>query len=620
MERNHGRVLPLHPAYSLPASKLCDVRRNARACGHGAYHFGLYPCVHGSICALIAEICKKDDFSMPVSIGRLTIDEAIVSKQLRNDFKDDWFPDPLGYDDYFDKGLISEIIKSNFDGNHGEYKPVKASLLNIPKSNFTLRYALETSVTDRAVYHALAAKLLPLYDPLISWKVFSHRKPKEKPGADDVRSDPKYTFRNGVTAWSDFSGCVHAQLVHGKYLLSTDLANYFENIDLSVLSRSMIDMIPELTCEAPEKAEVREQVVQLFGYLSNWTYRPERGLPQNRDASSFLANLYMRSVDNAMIAQGYEYFRYMDDIKIVCDDEPSARRALKQLILELRPLGQFVNSGKTAIIPATDTQAVKKHVGTNSLEMKRIDSAWRSRSLKPISRTFLPLKKLTLKTLSDSSGYDSREFRFCINRLESLARCVEFGVPADYFKEITALVIEGLDRSPVSTDQICRYLRAVQIDKSGMEKILVHLVDPGRAIYNWKNYRLWVLLAQKRFDSDEARDLARTIISNEADTPTRAGATIYLGLMGTQADRNLIAERFESLSSFLGQRSAIIGAHELHFKPPKGGGISISSHVGPFLRADLKGAYRALNRAGTYVSEVEPMLLTRFVDLERDYD
>ncbi|WFS09212.1 RNA-directed DNA polymerase [Methylobacterium sp. 391_Methyba4] len=555
---------------------------------------------------------------MPVDLGNIVLDEQVISRQLRNDFKDDWFPDPIGFEDYFEGGILSEIIKSNFDANHGQYTPSKALLLNVPKANFTLRYALETSVTDRAIYHALAAELLPLFDPCINWRVFSHRR-DTRASVEERRSDTRYTFRNGVAAWSDFLGCVDANLSEDKFLLSTDLANYFENITLGKLSDELIKLVPSLECDAAKKAETRGQIKQLFEYLSDWSYGPEKGLPQNRDASSFLANIYMLPVDNAMIAAGYEYFRYMDDIKIICASEADARKALKTLILALRPLGQSVNSGKTHIVAATDKEKMASCLGSSSPEMKRINSAWQTKSLKPITRSFIPLKNLALETLRQGR-YDSREFRFCISRLETLARCVEFNVPKEFFEEITTLVIEGLSKSPVSTDQICRYLRSVDLNEVQVEEIFSHVVDPDKSIYNWKNYRIWVLLAQKSIENVCLRELARKYVAERGDDPSRAGATIYLGKMGALDDRQLIAEKFGELSSYLGQRCGLIGAQEIHFSAGRSGGPCIKTHVGPHLRADLKGVYKTLNRSGRYVSDLEPMLITRYVDLERDYD
>ncbi|SFJ53663.1 RNA-directed DNA polymerase [Bradyrhizobium sp. cf659] len=556
---------------------------------------------------------------MVISLGEISFDEEIVLRKLKNDFRDDWFPDPIGFADFIEEGLLSQIITENFDRNHGAYVPSQALLLNIPKANFTLRYALETSMSDRTVYHALASYLLPVYDDILSWRVFSHRTSTSAANDDDARDSKRYTFRNGISAWNDFLGCVKSALKPQTVLLSTDLANYFENINVPKLKEVMLNLIPELKISGDEKAKVRAHVGHLFNYLSAWTFSKDKGLPQNRDASSFLANVYMCSVDRIMIEKGYDYFRYMDDIKIICGDIPSARRALKDLTLALRPIGQVVNSGKTHFVHSTDEEGLQKCLASGNVEMKRINAAWQSKSLKEISRSFVPLKELALSVLK-SGGYDSREFRFCINRLETLARCSEFHVPAKYFEDLTPLVLAGLDDAPVATDQICKYLRAVDLSQADLQTLFNHLTDSSRSFYNWKNYLLWILLTQKGFKTVAALDYARLLVSEREDDPTRAGATIYLGALGDTSDRARIAEHFKNLNTFLGQRSAVIAVQELHFRPTAAGGPSIDTHVRPHLRTDLKGAYRALNRAGLYVSQLEPLSIARFVDLERDYD
>lgn len=557
---------------------------------------------------------------MTISLGEISFDEDVVVRKLKNDFRDDWFPDPIGFSDFINEGLLPDIIQTNFQENHGVYVPNRAALLNVPKANFTLRYALETSVTDRAIYLALASYLLPSYDALLSWRVFSHRlDANRKSSSNSHRSSDRYTFRNGIAAWNDFLGCVKSALTPDKVLLSTDLANYFENISVAKLKDTMLELVPALQVSSEEKSKIRAYIKHLFDYLSEWTFSRERGLPQNRDASSFLANVYMHSVDRLMTEKGYQYFRYMDDIKIVCDDMPTARLALKELVLALRPAGQVINSGKTQFVAGDNQTEIEKCLAAGSIEMKRINAAWQTKSLKDISRSFLPLKALSVSVLSEKR-YDSREFRFCINRLETLARCEEFHVPKEFFSEITPLVIAGLDELPVATDQICKYLRAVTLAENEIEFIIDHLIDKPRTIYNWKNYQLWVLLTQKQYKSDRALDHARHLVKTEPDNPTRAGATLYLGAIGSAADRAIIAENFGSLTSFLGQRIAVVAMQELHFRPSSQGGVSIDTHVRPHLRNDLKGTYRALRKARQYVLKLEPISIARFVDLERDYD
>ena len=101
---------------------------------------------------------------MAIRIGALEIDDDLVLKQLRQDLKDDWFPDPRKFDDVFNKELVQKILRDNIEGNNGEFRPGVRHALNAPKSNLTLRSALETSITDRLMYHALVAPLVLLYD------------------------------------------------------------------------------------------------------------------------------------------------------------------------------------------------------------------------------------------------------------------------------------------------------------------------------------------------------------------------------------------------------------------------------------------------------------------------
>ena len=87
---------------------------------------------------------------------------------------------------------------------------------------------------------------MPLYDPLIPWSVFSHRAAENQDG--------KYLFRRAIPAWQDFTGVVRDGLSGAQVLLSTDLTNYFENIDLEKLRETLIELLPELAPDAAEKS------------------------------------------------------------------------------------------------------------------------------------------------------------------------------------------------------------------------------------------------------------------------------------------------------------------------------------------------------------------------------
>lgn len=104
------------------------------------------------------------------------------------------------------------------------------------------------------------------------------------------------------------------------------------------------------------------------------------------------------------------------------------------------------------------------------------------------------------------------------------------------------------------------------------------------------------------------------VVRTQNDNATRSGATLYAGAFGSKENRIEIARRFRTLTSFLGQRLAILAVQELHYKP------HIHEHVAPWLRDDLRNVYRTLKRGGKYVAPPLPMPITRVLDRERDYD
>jgi hypothetical protein len=538
-----------------------------------------------------------------VNFGPIKFDEKVIKRQLRRDLLDDWFPDPRRFEDMLDVAHVETILSENFERNDGSFKPETRTLFNIPKSNFTLRYGLEISLAERALYQALAARLISYYDPLIPWNVFSHRATQDPNG--------RYLFKRAIPAWQDFTGVVRDGLNSAQVLLSTDLTNYFENIELLKLKDTLLNLLPEVSADATEKADLRAHIATLFECLKSWCFSERAGLPQNRDASSFLANIYMLPVDRAMIGLGYRYFRYMDDIKVVCDSEHHARKALKALSLELRMRGLSVNSGKTAIVPVADSEQIAKWLDVGDPQLQQIDSIWQTRSLRSISRSFPLLSELTLRLLNQGE-IGSRAFRYCIRRLEALASCPEFEVPADYFAPITPLVIDALSACPAATDELARYLRAVPTTDADLDRVSQLLQDNGLNYYGWQIYRLWALLVQKDFNRPALVEYAMTVVRERPDCATRCGATLYAGAFGNEANRIEIAQTFNALRSFMGQRTALLAIQELHFKP------HIRDNVRPHLRPDLKDVYRGLNRQGLYVAPPLPISITAVLDTERD--
>jgi hypothetical protein len=309
----------------------------------------------------------------------------------------------------------------------------------------------------------------------------------------------------------------------------------------------------------------------------------------------------MLSVDQAMLARGYAYYRYMDDIRIATRSRYEARSALQHLTSELRKLGLNVNGLKTKILEP-DAEGYQDALGRNNQLLAQIDSMWRSRSLPIIRRSFKPLQSLAASLLENNKTQE-RSFRFCMNRFEKLARCLELGVPKTFFDPLADLCIQQLDAQPFSSDQIVRFLKAVPTSFEQMAKVAKLVSDEARAVYDWQNYLLWQLLVHKQHRDASLLETAKRRTEFSSKQADLAGALLYVGAMGDQADRQGIAREFKNFRSHIVQRNALIAIHEVDFKD------GIKQHVVDHVPASLQGTYKRIREGffGQYFRPLSPI-------------
>ena len=277
---------------------------------------------------------------------RFPIRFNLVLRHLRQDMRDDWYFDCLQYKDLFsDPDEAKRIIISLLQEWNGAYRGTRSVVRNIPKKGYGERYGLETDFFDRFIYQAICSFLIPYYDKLLSHRVLSYR------------YDPnpqKYLFKPKISRWFTFEGVTMTFVRSERHLLVTDLSNFFENISRTQIIAELERAIPYIQATGPEKLKIRNALGTLDKLLEQWTFSGSHGLPQNRDASSFLSNILLSSVDRQLEKKGYDYYRYVDDIRIIADSELHAKRALQDLIRQLRTVGLNINASKTEIL-APDT-------------------------------------------------------------------------------------------------------------------------------------------------------------------------------------------------------------------------------------------------------------------------
>ena len=179
-----------------------------------------------------------------------------IVKQLKQDMKDDWFPDPLNHEDSLNPAVIISKFIDYDKRTEKKYSGHEAYQYNIPKQGFALRYALETSLWDRLIYQGIAGYLINFCDRHLNTNVFSHRWSRKPEG--------RYLFNHQIDAWKKFQNSVKVNLTQTTpWLLVTDVQNYFENIRIEDV-KSSLNLLMSQSKLAPAENKIAKRAVNLI--------------------------------------------------------------------------------------------------------------------------------------------------------------------------------------------------------------------------------------------------------------------------------------------------------------------------------------------------------------------
>ena len=245
----------------------------------------------------------------------LRIGEAITQASKPNDLlpprPEDKVSGELGR--RYSEHLVRQLEK-------GEYDPIPAQIIPVPKSRFTTRPAALLALSDRVVYEAIVALLRPritrflLGDGIVFWP------------RGDLSSKKQ---------WEEFENSVLKQ--ESDYIVRCDIAGFYESVDHKTLANSIVN--------ATGYGDVAEALLHLLRRVMG----TGRGLPQGLISSDTLATVYLAEVDFAMIRNGYRYVRHGDDVRVAVDTYDQGCLAIRCFEAELRKCGLLVNSEKTRV-------------------------------------------------------------------------------------------------------------------------------------------------------------------------------------------------------------------------------------------------------------------------------
>lgn len=473
-------------------------------------------------------------------INDVKLDLIKATERVKIDCEDDWFHDPLSFVDLRNTDFLFSYFQPYFLEKN--YKTEKAETFFLPKSSFTLRKSLLLSYTDRLFYTALVDVLGEGIESSLLPVVYSSRYNYLSNGCLII---------SGVEQWKKMMYQIQTYSKEYNYVIEIDILNFYDNIDINLLCDKLLTICNSIND--------RNAVKELRTVLHSFSDQSESGIPQNNDASSLLATFYLNEIDTYMIHQVPKYLRFMDDIKIFCQDEFEARRYLSLIEMKLRELKLSLNSQKTKIINLKpDDQKSKNEIFEDyqnffNLERSKLSRLSSSDSFINRNEAFHLAIKLILKHLEEDSIGEGKNERALFQALRILKNGKIRGVSFEKYRgeigDVLEQLPELLKERPWITSQIVYLIAIVEIELipgSTWKEIIEIVTSEKYNTYPWQCYHLWLLLAKHKIKDPKLSKYASKFLDSNDDLnrPVIAALMIYMGSIDDKY-RRIVLNKFK---------------------------------------------------------------------------
>lgn len=280
--------------------------------------------------------------------------------------------DPLDFLD-FEVDLKTNIYDLIREVNSATYFPARSYLHLSPKAKGINRPTVVFDIREALVYRFCIEQI---EKELL-------KKTRQKGVYGGIQITPLSPAGNGdfyerwIEEWIEFLASIEKSL-NNNYLVSTDIASYFETINILVLK----DLVRS------DVNKKRKLLNLLFYFLESASFRHDyevntfNGLPQESiDCSRILAYYFLHPHDEAMVSfcgqTGATFYRFVDDMNIIVKSEVEGKQALKVLTESLRRLGLVASLEKTVIYPSKEARKqllFEENKALTKLELEIIDA------------------------------------------------------------------------------------------------------------------------------------------------------------------------------------------------------------------------------------------------------
>lgn len=377
-------------------------------------------------------------------LGALDLDRSLAN--CHRDMIGDWYRDPWGWPELAWVRANTHVLLDRL-----EAQGVRASaLIDVPKVNFATRPALVFDPVDRYCYQALVdAVSVQMIGDLPAWAY----------GSRLARTETRRGVYTTRSEWEWYRGRLQSLNQVNSDALVTDIVSFFASIP------------PPNLCDAIEQRANNAITRRVCDLIFAWSRIPGRpGLQQRSLASSVLANMYLRPVDDVLRAEGAgghsagkygRAVRWTDDIWLFGTDPAELRRAQLRLESCMRDLGLNMNAAKTNVI------------GGNDLSQKvfEIELAYIDVSLRQDPPDPRPLELLVDKLIRRRESAERTAIRFVCRRIRNTRR-----------QDLAELLADAAPRMPQGADHVARMLRELDMWAGRSDWYLSYCGSPWAAI------------------------------------------------------------------------------------------------------------------------------------------
>ena len=222
----------------------------------------------------------------------------------------------------FELNLESEILRLEDELKHGKYKAgiYKTFKVYEPKE----RTIMAAPYTDRVVHQWYVENFIKPY--FVPQFINTSYAGIDGRGMHKASKDVQKAMRNAKSKWQNY------------YILKMDVTKYFQNIDKRILWNIL-------------KRKIKDKKLLWLTREILLSTEGMKGLPLGNYTSQMFANIYLNELDQYAKHQlkCKFYFRYMDDIVILCENKLIAKKNLEKLTKYLDEKLNLTFNSKTRI-------------------------------------------------------------------------------------------------------------------------------------------------------------------------------------------------------------------------------------------------------------------------------